>query len=163
MTDQTATQATDHQDRPDKEMEQLRRSIRSIMVANRSHVDRLTDAHQATIGELRRAEDRVRGLEERLRLTTDEKVADVAGPNIELLCEEINRLKAEVAAARELVRYRDWLADQVARADAADQVGGVPPELLISPHNGIAAGLRTALLGLDQLMDSMDQAQEDQG
>ncbi len=63
MTDQTATQATSPQDRRDQELEQLRRSIRSIMTANRRHVDRLTDAHEATIGELRRAEARVRVLE----------------------------------------------------------------------------------------------------
>jgi hypothetical protein len=38
---------------------------------------------------------------ERLRLVTDEKVAYVTGPTTELLCEEIRRLKAEVAAARQ--------------------------------------------------------------
>jgi hypothetical protein len=51
-----------------------------------------------------------------------------------------------------LRRYRDWLANQHARAEAADQAGGVPPELRISPHNGIAAGLRTALHGLDRIL-----------
>ncbi|GHJ04758.1 hypothetical protein TPA0906_66230 [Streptomyces olivaceus] len=52
-----------------------------------------------------------------------------------------------------LDRYRAWLADQVEKAERADRVteerGGVRGELRISPHNGIAAGLRSALHGLD--------------
>lgn len=53
-----------------------------------------------------------------------------------------------------LRRYRDWLAAQLAKAEAADQAGEVPPDLRISPHNGIASGLRTALWGLDQITNS---------
>ncbi|KPC63310.1 hypothetical protein ADL27_62815 [Streptomyces sp. NRRL F-6602] len=82
---------------------------------------KLVEAHQATIGELRATEDRLQLLE------------------------------AEVTALR---RFRAWLAAEVARAERADQVteerGGVRDDLKISPHNGLAAGLRTALLGLDQ-------------
>ncbi|MBZ6102750.1 hypothetical protein [Streptomyces olivaceus] len=52
-----------------------------------------------------------------------------------------------------LDRYRAWLADQVDKAERADRVteerGGVRDELRISPHNGLAAGLRTALHGLN--------------
>jgi hypothetical protein len=50
-----------------------------------------------------------------------------------------------------LARYQAWLATQHANAVHADQVQGpVPNHLKISPHNGIAAGLKTALLGLDR-------------
>lgn len=52
-----------------------------------------------------------------------------------------------------LRRYREWLAEQHARAEAADRVGSVPAELRISPHSGIAAGLHTALLGLDRILE----------
>ena len=80
---------------------------------------RLVDAHQATIGQLRAAEARVRALE---------------------------------AEKAKLARYREWLADQLAGAEARDRATGkVPAELRISPHNGIASGLRTALYGLDQI------------
>ncbi|MFH9812527.1 hypothetical protein ACH4NO_18265 [Streptomyces olivaceus] len=52
-----------------------------------------------------------------------------------------------------LDRYRAWLADQVDKAERADRVteerGGIRDELKISPHNGIATGLRSALHGLD--------------
>jgi hypothetical protein len=51
-----------------------------------------------------------------------------------------------------LRRYRAWLAEQHARAEAADRAGSVPADLRISPHNGIAAGLHTALLGLDRIL-----------
>ncbi|MBZ6211691.1 hypothetical protein KVH31_34920 [Streptomyces olivaceus] len=88
---------------------------------NERREQKLVEAHQATIGELRATEGRLRLLE------------------------------AEVTALRQ---FRTWLADQVARAERADQIteerGGVRDELKISPHNGLAAGLRTALLGLDQ-------------
>lgn len=55
-----------------------------------------------------------------------------------------------------LNRYRDWLATQHANAIRADQAGGVPDHLKISPHNGIAAGLHTALLGLDRILNPHD-------
>ncbi|MEU4051300.1 hypothetical protein AB0F09_19135 [Streptomyces olivaceus] len=64
-----------------------------------------------------------------------------------------------------LDRYRAWLADQVDKAERADQVteerGGVRDELRISPHNGLAAGLRTALLALDQRLETSDASQTD--
>ncbi|WP_329472685.1 hypothetical protein OIE75_29505 [Streptomyces sp. NBC_01723] len=68
--------------------------------------------------------------------------------------------KAVVAeTAPDLGRYREWLARELAKAEHADQVtrdrGGIPDELRISPHNGIAAGLRTALAGLDQHLGAM--------
>lgn len=84
---------------------------------------RLVDAHQATIGQLRRAEARVRALETEAGL---------------------------------LRRYREWLATQHANAVRADQAGSVPDRLKISPHNGIAAGLHTALLGLDRILNPHD-------
>lgn len=63
--------------------------------------------------------------------------------------------KATEATTAELLRrYRDWLAAQHATAVRADQAGGVPDGLKTSPHNGIATGLRTALLGLDRLLDA---------
>jgi hypothetical protein len=49
---------------------------------------------------LEEAREETRKVRERLRLTTDEKIADLAGPTNDLLCAEISRLKAEVAAAR---------------------------------------------------------------
>jgi len=86
---------------------------------------RLVDAHQATIGQLRAAEARVRALE---------------------------------AEKAKLARYREWLADQLAGAEARDRATGkVPAELRISPHNGIASGLRTALYGLDQIAGQGEQ------
>lgn len=42
-------------------------------------------------------------LRERLRLLTDEKVASVAGPNIELLCSEIASLREELRKAKRAV------------------------------------------------------------
>jgi hypothetical protein len=73
-------------------------------------------------------------LRERLRLLTDEKVAYVTGPTTDLLCEEINRLKAEVSAARKFAGemrdfcsphnvahdYAEWLIEAMDRAKAAD-------------------------------------------
>jgi uncharacterized small protein (DUF1192 family) len=62
-------------------------------------------------------------LEERLRLLTDEKVAYVTGPNIELLCEEINRLKAEVSAARKYAgEMRDFCSPHGVSVHYADQL-----------------------------------------
>ncbi|MDX3531184.1 hypothetical protein P1P75_33470 [Streptomyces sp. ID05-39B] len=64
-----------------------------------------------------------RRLRERLRLLTDQKVADIAGPNIELLCAEISRLKAEVGAAREFaVEMRDFCSPHGVAADYADRL-----------------------------------------
>lgn len=63
--------------------------------------------------------------------------------------------RAKQAEAK-LERYRDWLATQHANAVRADQAGGVPDHLKISPLNGIAAGLHTALLGLDRILDPHD-------
>lgn len=84
---------------------------------------RLVDAHQATIGQLRAAEQRERRLHERLRLLTDEKVAYVTGPTTELLCEEINRLKAEVAAARKFAgEMRDFCSPHGVATDYADRL-----------------------------------------
>lgn len=83
----------------------------------------LVDAHRSTIGELRAAEERVRLLEERLRLTTDEKVANVVGPNIELLCGENARLRAEVAAARKFAgEMRNFCSPHAVAAGYADQL-----------------------------------------
>lgn len=59
-------------------------------------------------------------------------------------------------AETKLHRYRDWLATQHANAARADQAGGVPDYLKISPHNGLAAGLHTALLGLDHILNPHD-------
>jgi hypothetical protein len=83
---------------------------------------------------LAEAREETRKVRERLRLTTDEKVADLAGPTNDLLCAEINRLKAEVAAARKFagemrdfcsphgvsVGYADRLLEAMDRAKAAD-------------------------------------------
>lgn len=55
-----------------------------------------------------------------------------------------------------LEHYRGWLATQHANAARANQAGGVPDHLKISPHNGIAAGLHTALLGLDRILNPHD-------
>lgn len=63
--------------------------------------------------------------------------------------------RAKQAEAK-LERYRGWLATEHANAVRADQAGGVPDHLKISPHNGIAAGLHTALLGLDRFLDPHD-------
>jgi hypothetical protein len=62
-------------------------------------------------------------LRERLRLLTDEKVAHVTGPTTDLLCEEINRLKAEVAAAREYAaEMRDFASPHGVSVHYADQL-----------------------------------------
>lgn len=58
------------------------------------------DDPEALRHRLQQAEEEKERLRERLRLLTDEKVAYVTGPTTDLLCEEINRLKAEVEAAR---------------------------------------------------------------
>lgn len=69
---------------------------------------------------LREQLDRLR---ERLRLLTDEKVAYVTGPTTELLCEENNRLKAEVAAARKFAaEMRDFCSPHGVAADYADRL-----------------------------------------
>jgi hypothetical protein len=62
-------------------------------------------------------------LRERLRLLTDEKVAYVTGPTTDLLCEEINRLKAEVAAARQFAgEMRDFCSPHGVATDYADRL-----------------------------------------
>ncbi|WP_371099895.1 hypothetical protein [Streptomyces sp. PU_AKi4] len=67
--------------------------------------------------------ERADRLEERLRLLTDEKVASVAGANIDLLCEEINRLKAEVSAARKFAgEMRDFCSPHGVSVDYADRL-----------------------------------------
>jgi hypothetical protein len=67
--------------------------------------------------------ERAERLEERLRLVTDEKVAHVVGPNIELLCEEIGRLKEEVAAARKFAaEMRNFCSPHGVAADYADRL-----------------------------------------
>jgi hypothetical protein len=58
----------------------------------------------------------------------------------------------------DLQRYRDWLANEHNKAVRADQAGDVPPELRISPHNGIAAGLAIALHGLDRILGALEHA-----
>ena len=54
--------------------------------------------------------------------------------------------------------YRDWLAAEHAKAVRADQAGPTSPELHVSPHSGIAAGLAIALHGLDCLLATPDPA-----
>lgn len=49
-------------------------------------------------------------------------------------------------------RYRAWLTAEHAKAARIDQATNCPPELKISPHNGIAAGLSIALHGLRQIL-----------
>jgi len=72
---------------------------------------------------IRQVGDEPRRLRERLRLLTDEKVAYVTGPNTKLLCEEINRLKAEVAAARKFAgEMRDFCSPHGVAADYADRL-----------------------------------------
>lgn len=67
--------------------------------------------------------ERAARLEERLRLTTDEKVVDLAGENIRLVCEESARLKAEVAAARKFAReMRDFCSPHGVSVDYADRL-----------------------------------------
>ncbi|MEU1133560.1 hypothetical protein ABZ383_27510 [Streptomyces sp. NPDC005900] len=69
------------------------------------------------------AEGRARALEERLRLTTEEKVANVVGPDIELLCEENARLRAQVAAARRFAEeMRDFCSPHGVAVDYADRL-----------------------------------------
>jgi len=67
--------------------------------------------------------ERANRLEERLRLLTDEKVAYVTGPTTDLLCEEINRLKAEVDAARAYAEeMRGFCSPHGVATDYADQL-----------------------------------------
>ena len=53
-------------------------------------------------------------------------------------------------------RYRELLANEHAKAERAYQVGGVPRELYINPHNGIAVGLFIALHALDRMLGNRD-------
>jgi hypothetical protein len=72
---------------------------------------------------LEEAREEARKLRERLRLTTDEKIADLSGPTIDLLCAEINRLKAEVAAARKFAgEMRDFCSPHGVSVDYADRL-----------------------------------------
>lgn len=66
-------------------------------------------------------ERKTRQLHERLRLLTDEAVARVVGPNIDLLCEEIQKLRASAQQAlfvAEVIEANGikWAADSVRRA-----------------------------------------------
>ena len=51
-----------------------------------------------------------------------------------------------------LRRYRAWLAAEYDKAETADRTAVVPPELMIRPHNGIAAGIAIALHGIDCML-----------
>jgi hypothetical protein len=51
-----------------------------------------------------------------------------------------------------LRRFRVWLAAEYDKADAADRTADVPPELMIRPYNGIAAGIAIALHGIDCML-----------
>ncbi len=51
-----------------------------------------------------------------------------------------------------LHRLRTWLAAEYDKADAADRADDVPPELMIRPYNGIAAGIAIALHGVDCML-----------
>jgi hypothetical protein len=121
-----------HQTRRAKEhqLDDIRRALRDAGFMEDddpySHADLADVIRQA--GEAVQAESG--RLRERLRLLTDEKVAYVTGPTTDLLCEEINRLKAEVSAARKFAgEMRDFC----------------------SPH-GVSVGYA------DQLLESMDRA-----
>jgi hypothetical protein len=84
-------------------------------------------AHADLADVIRQAGEDVQGesgrLRERLRLLTDEKVAYVTGPTTDLLCEEIGRLKAEVAAARKFAaEMRDFCSPHGVSVDYADRL-----------------------------------------
>ncbi|MEU6925527.1 hypothetical protein [Streptomyces sp. NPDC046631] len=81
------------------------------------------DVLRGRLAEAERERDQLRV---RLQAVTDETVARVVEPNIELLCEEIDRLKAERAT---LVRVRafvedmkDWCSPRAVAADYAKQI-----------------------------------------
>jgi hypothetical protein len=110
---------------------------------------------------LEESQEETRKLRERLRLTTDEKIADLARPTIDLLYTEIDRLKAEVAAARKFagemrdfcsphgvsVGYADRLLEAMDRAKAADPgppgtVRGAVPAEYVRLKGQLEADLR---------------------
>ncbi|MBL3664474.1 hypothetical protein JL475_00240 [Streptomyces sp. M2CJ-2] len=143
---------------------------RQLMTDSRAVVEKLTDAHQATIGELRRAEARVRDLEAAL-VRVVAALPPYSGPILgdrsrgmqmgwdrarQAALDAIDGEPVRETAVEPLHRYREWLAAQHAKAVRADRVGGVPDHLKISPHNGIAAGLGTALHGLDRILGRRD-------
>jgi hypothetical protein len=67
--------------------------------------------------------ERADRLQERLRLLTDEKVAEVAGPNIDLLCGENKLLRAEMEAARKFAgEMRDFCSPHGVATDYADRL-----------------------------------------
>jgi hypothetical protein len=71
--------------------------------------------------ELDRRDAEIARLRERLQLLTDETVARVAGPNIELLCGEIHQLRSSVAQALAVAEVIEangitWAADSIRRA-----------------------------------------------
>lgn len=58
-----------------------------------------------------------------------------------------------------LRRLRAWLASEYDKADAADRATDVPPELMIRPHNGIAAGIAIALHAVDCMLGTQPEEQ----
>jgi hypothetical protein len=128
MTDQTATEAT----QPTAWQQTIADAIGPNMLfglqdaklhdgPGRQRIQEWVDWISETVAVLRDKE--LERLRERLRLTTDEKVAYVTGPTTDLLCEEINRLKAEVAAARKFAaEMREFCSPHGVAVDYADRL-----------------------------------------
>lgn len=68
-----------------------------------------------------------------------------------------DQLDALYAELDRIHRYREQLAAELTKARTADRAHQCPAELRISPHNGIASGLETALHLLDRHLDGQEQ------
>jgi hypothetical protein len=129
MTAQVATEATDLRQRIARALH--RYDNEHALSGNDIPSEHHYGEADAVVDVVRSEIDR---LHERLRLLTNEKVAEVVGPTIDLLCAELKQARAEVAAARE---YAEAMRN------------------FCSPH-GVSVHYA------EQLVQAMDRAKEDQ-
>ncbi len=118
MTEQTATEATDLRQRIARAIHQYdnEHALSGNDIPSEHHYGEA----DAAVDVIRPEIDR---LHERLRLLTDEKVAEVVGPDIDLLCAELAQARAEASAAREFAaEMRDFCSPHGVATDYADRL-----------------------------------------
>lgn len=117
--------------------------------------DRLLLHHPAVDAAMAVAEVENARLRERLRLLTDEKVASVVGPNIELLCGEIAQLRARVEDWKTAAGAGMRLTEEL-RAERDALAAGVPLICSDERHKTKVFALQVALARVEAVADDLD-------